>query len=59
MDWIHTKNHLPKEDKYVLVWYNDEPQQVYRDGDEWFWMNKDQSAPIKGTYWMKITPPEE
>ena len=59
MYWTHTKNQLPEPYKPVLLWYNEEPQKVYRDGDKWFWLYEDKTRLIKGDYWMEIIPPNE
>ncbi len=59
MEWIKAIDKLPREDDFVLIWYNDEPQKVYRDGHEWHWMDKDQFTPVRDTEWCEITPPED
>ena len=59
MEWIRAIDSLPQEDEYVLIWYNNEPQKVYRDGKDWYWMNKDQSTPVRGTHWMELPKPPQ
>jgi len=58
--WISVEDRLPEEDEYVFIWYNGEPQKVYRDIDHWFWMEKDKSIPVKNTKWQPLpTPPND
>ena len=59
MEWKDSKQELPEENKYVLIWYNDQPRKVFWDGYIWWCMDKNRRTPIRGTYWAEINLPNQ